>query len=52
MTSAKQTNCLYPAAAATDGSLLHLAIFGVNDLHVHHAGAQVQELQVIPDHCR
>ena len=27
-----------------------MPIFGVDDLHIHHARAQVQELQVIADH--
>ncbi len=28
-----------------------VACFGVDDLHVHHAGAQTQELQVVPNDC-
>lgn len=50
------------AAAAhlgTDASLLPrtnkdglVVILCINDLHVHHAGAQAQVLQVVPDDCR
>lgn len=29
-----------------------VVVLGVDDLHIHHAGAQAQELQVVPHHCR
>jgi hypothetical protein len=29
-----------------------VVVLGVDDLHIHHAGAQAQELQVVAHHCR
>jgi hypothetical protein len=46
----------HPCACAGLASSRHkhalVVILGVNDLHVHHAGAQAQVLQVIPNNCK